>query len=245
MTHQNDNDVITSKWRRRHWNFLPILKDFHPKSPVWIGLRRISCFVCIKATSHLSIFLHEMCAKGKIQRNNYQDGQRGPSFAGKTLLVILTAYLHARKIAEWVVALRVDKTPKAYCTNMKILTQTARFKTCKNYWCFMMRGLSINEKRNSPDKKSDLRQNYLGTVFISKKIYTQFHFSYMERPKIERISYFLAVCSCSRLHLNLHAGTFPLYIWFLAKFQFPVRKLICKQLPCETSSCANTKLWQH
>ena len=44
-----------------------------------------------------------MHAKGKIQRNNYTDGQRGRSFAGKTSLVPLIASTHAQKY--WEVAL--------------------------------------------------------------------------------------------------------------------------------------------
>ena len=54
----------------------------------------------LKATYHLTIFMREIRAKGKIQRNNHQYGQRGPSFAGKTSSVYLIAYLHVRKIAE-------------------------------------------------------------------------------------------------------------------------------------------------
>ena len=51
------------------------------------------------------IFMRGMGGKGKIQRNNYQYGQRALSFADKTSSVSLIAYLHARKIAEWEVAL--------------------------------------------------------------------------------------------------------------------------------------------
>ena len=54
----------------------------------------------IKATSHLTIFMSGMRAKGKIQRNNYQYDQRRPSSAGKTSSVYLIAYLYAGKIAE-------------------------------------------------------------------------------------------------------------------------------------------------
>ena len=35
----------------------------------------------------LVIFMRGMRTKGKLQRNNYQDVQRGQSFAGKTSLV--------------------------------------------------------------------------------------------------------------------------------------------------------------
>ena len=54
----------------------------------------------IKATSHLTIFMRGMHAKGKIQRNNYHYGQRGQSFEGETSSVSLIAYLHKRNIAE-------------------------------------------------------------------------------------------------------------------------------------------------
>ena len=45
-------------------------------------------------------FMRGMRDKGKIQRNNYQYGQRGPSFAGRTSSVSLIAYLHTRRIVE-------------------------------------------------------------------------------------------------------------------------------------------------
>ena len=48
-----------------------------------------------QTTSHLTIFIFGMRAKGKIQINNYQYGQRGQSFAGETSSVSLIAYLHA------------------------------------------------------------------------------------------------------------------------------------------------------
>ena len=41
---------------------------------------------CMKATSQLTIFMRRMRAKGKIQRNNYQYGQRGLSFVGKNVV---------------------------------------------------------------------------------------------------------------------------------------------------------------
>ena len=49
--------------------------------------------VFIKATSHLTIFMRGMCAKGKIQRNDYQDKQRRSPFVGKTSLVALCSPL--------------------------------------------------------------------------------------------------------------------------------------------------------
>ena len=67
----------------------------------------------LKDTSHVTIFMRGMRAKGKIQRNNYQYGQRGLSFAGKTSSVSLIAYSHARKIAEWEVALSGHWNPSA------------------------------------------------------------------------------------------------------------------------------------
>ena len=51
-----------------------------------------------KASSYLMIFIRGMLAKGKIQWNDYQDGQRGLPFARKTSSVSLIAYMHARKI---------------------------------------------------------------------------------------------------------------------------------------------------
>ena len=41
-------------------------------------------FLLFKAASHVTIFMHGVRAKGKIQRNNYQDVQCGPCFGGKT-----------------------------------------------------------------------------------------------------------------------------------------------------------------
>ena len=58
------------------------------------------CKPDIKATSQLTIFMREISAKGKIQRNHYQDGQQGTPFAGRTSSVPLIAYTHPRKIAE-------------------------------------------------------------------------------------------------------------------------------------------------
>ena len=49
----------------------------------------------VKATSHLTIFMHGMRAKGKIQRNDYQYEQRRPSVAGTTSSLSLIAYLLA------------------------------------------------------------------------------------------------------------------------------------------------------
>ena len=59
--------------------------------------RHVLLVLVIKATSHLAIFMRGMRAKGKIQSNNYQYGQRRPSFACKTLLVSLIAYMHTRE----------------------------------------------------------------------------------------------------------------------------------------------------
>ena len=55
----------------------------------------------VKATSYLTIFMPELRAKNKIQRNNYKDVQCGLSFAGKTSSVSLIARsTHAQRIAE-------------------------------------------------------------------------------------------------------------------------------------------------
>ena len=55
-------------------------------------------FVALKATSQLTIFMRGMRTTGKIQRNNYQDIQCRPSFAGKTSSVPLIAQTHAQRM---------------------------------------------------------------------------------------------------------------------------------------------------
>ena len=45
--------------------------------------------IALKATSHLTIFMHGLRAKSKIQRNNYHYGNGGPSLTGKTSSVSL------------------------------------------------------------------------------------------------------------------------------------------------------------
>ena len=46
-------------------------------------------FFFVRATSHLTIFMREMRAKGKIQRNDYHHGNCGPSLTGTTSSVSL------------------------------------------------------------------------------------------------------------------------------------------------------------
>ena len=43
----------------------------------------------VKATFHLTISVRGQRATGKIQRNNYHHGSRGPSLTGKTMSVFL------------------------------------------------------------------------------------------------------------------------------------------------------------
>ena len=43
----------------------------------------------VKATSHLTIFMHGLRAKSKIQRNNYHHKNIGSSLTGKTSSVSL------------------------------------------------------------------------------------------------------------------------------------------------------------
>ena len=85
----------------------------------------------VKATSHLTIFVRVIRAKGKFQRNNYhQYGQRHPSFAGKKLSVSLIAHLQARKIAERELVLNGTVVPESHlsllCSNL------ADFGFCKD-----------------------------------------------------------------------------------------------------------------
>ena len=54
-----------------------------PAVPLLMSLKKSS------SSSHLTIFLRGMRTTSKIQRNNSQDMQCGPSFAGKTLSVPL------------------------------------------------------------------------------------------------------------------------------------------------------------
>ena len=43
----------------------------------------------VKATFHLTISVRGQRATGKIQRNNYHHGSRGPSLTGRTMSVFL------------------------------------------------------------------------------------------------------------------------------------------------------------
>ena len=45
--------------------------------------------VRVKATFHLTISMYGQRATGKIQRNDYHHGSRGPSLTGETLSVCL------------------------------------------------------------------------------------------------------------------------------------------------------------
>ena len=74
------------------WKFFLFGSD---KKMVWSGFE-----LAIKVTSHLTIFMRGMRGTGKTQRNNYQDGQCGQTFAGKTSSVSLIAQTHAQKIIE-------------------------------------------------------------------------------------------------------------------------------------------------
>ena len=62
---------------------------------------KLEKFKGIKATSHLTIFMRGMRAKGEIQSSNYQDVKSRPSSAGKASSVPLIATAHPQRIVEW------------------------------------------------------------------------------------------------------------------------------------------------
>ena len=91
----------------------------------------------LKATSHFTVFMRGMRAKGKFISNNLQYEQRRLSFAGETSSVSLVAFLHIRKTAVWDVALaqrffvRVSMRSKIPTTFY--LQKTARVARIGNY----------------------------------------------------------------------------------------------------------------
>ena len=107
-THQVNRGFVCPLDSYKFWGH-PVVRTLREDQPLRL-LLNCSFIILItlsplKATSHLMIFMRWMHAKGKIQRNNYQHEQCGPSFAGKTSSVSLIAYMHARKIAEWELAI--------------------------------------------------------------------------------------------------------------------------------------------
>ena len=66
--------------------------DSSRKAPSHQAMKSFPFFISeyLKATCHLTIFMHRMCTAGKIERNNYQDSQCG-AFLGKTSLVYVIA----------------------------------------------------------------------------------------------------------------------------------------------------------
>ena len=71
--------------------------------------------VPIRVTSHLTIFMHGLLAKSKIQRNNYHHGNGGPSLTGKTPSVSLIFTHGTRRTVRyrWVRSrLKTGKSPR-------------------------------------------------------------------------------------------------------------------------------------